>query len=369
MELNNALNAFSVLLQEQLDRIANMNCEKTDFTTKKQVTIGVIDGDGIGPIITAQATRVLKKLLADEIEAGSIVIKEIQGLTIENRLACNQPIPSDVLAEIKTCDVLLKGPTTTPHGGTMESANVAMRRELDLYANCRPVCVPEMNIDWMFYRENTEGEYVLGSRGIELPGMAVDFKVTTDLGTRRIARAAFEYAKNNGKTHVAIVTKANIMKKTDGKFTAIAHEVATDYPDITVDDYYIDIMTANLLKDPLRQQFQVILLPNLYGDIITDEAAQIQGGVGTAGSANIGDRYAMFEAIHGSAPRMIERGMGQYANPDSILKAAAMLLRHICRGEAAQRLEAAMAACPLTVKSDGSAATCEQYAEDIISRV
>ena len=159
------------------------------------------------------------------------------------------------------------------------------------------------------------------------------------------------------------------MKKTDGKFTAIAHEVAADYPEITVDDYYIDIMTANLLKDPLRQQFQVILLPNLYGDIITDEAAQIQGGVGTAGSANIGDRYAMFEAIHGSAPRMIERGMGQYANPDSILKAAAMLLRHICRFDKAKRLEDAMAACPLTVKSDGSAATCAEYAEDIISRV
>ena len=369
MDMTNAINAFSVLLQEQLERIANMNCEKTDFTTKKCVTIGVIDGDGIGPIITAQATRVLKKLLADEVEAGSIVIKEIQGLTIENRLACNQPIPSDVLSEIKTCDVLLKGPTTTPHGGTMESANVAMRRELDLYANCRPVCVPEKNIDWMFYRENTEGEYVLGSRGIELPGMAVDFKVTTDLGTRRIVRAAFEYARNNGKTHVAVVTKANIMKKTDGKFTAICHEVAADYPDIVADDWYIDIMTANLLKEPLREQFQVIVLPNLYGDIITDEAAQIQGGVGTAGSANIGDRYAMFEAIHGSAPRMIERGMGQYANPDSILKAAAMLLRHICRGEKAQRLEDAMAACPLTVKSDGSAATCAEYAEDIISRV
>ena len=369
MELNEALNAFSVLLQEQMERIANMNCEKTDFTTKKQVTIGVIDGDGIGPIITAQATRVLEKLLADEIAAGTVVLKYIEGLTIENRLACNQPIPSDVLAEIKSCDVLLKGPTTTPHGGTMESANVAMRRELDLYANCRPVSIPEQNLDWMFYRENTEGEYVLGSRGIELPGMAVDFKVTTDLGTRRIARAAFEYARNNGKTHVSVVTKANIMKKTDGKFTAIAHEVAKDYPEITVDDYYIDIMTANLLKDPLRQQFQVILLPNLYGDIITDEAAQIQGGVGTAGSANIGDRYAMFEAIHGSAPRMIERGMGQYANPDSILKAAAMLLRHICRGDKAKRLEDAMAACPLTVKSDGSAATCAEYAEDIINRI
>ena len=366
MDVNQACEAFKKLLQEQLDRIANMNTEKTDFSTKKCVTIGVIDGDGIGPIITTQAHRVLEKLLADEIAAGSIVLKKIEGLTIENRIACNQPIPSDVLAEIKTCDVLLKGPTTTPHGGTMESANVAMRRELDLYANCRPVSIPEKNIDWMFYRENTEGEYVLGSKGVELPGMAVDFKVTTDLGTQRIARAAFEYAKNNGKTHVSIVTKANIMKKTDGKFTAIAHEVAKDYPGIEVEDYYIDIMTANLIKDPLRQKFQVILLPNLYGDIITDEAAQIQGGVGTAGSANIGDRYAMFEAIHGSAPRMIERGMGEYANPESIIKAGAMMLRHICRGEAAARLEKAMAECSVEVKSDGSAATAAEYADALM---
>ena len=229
-EITLACEAFQKLLEEQLERIRNMNGEKTDFSTKKQVTIGVIDGDGIGPVITAQATRVLEKLLAEEIAAGSIVIRQIEGLTIENRMACGKAIPDDVLAEIKTCDVLLKGPTTTPMGGKMESANVAMRRELDLYANCRPVCIPEKNIDWMFFRENTEGEYVLGSRGVELPGMAVDFKVTTDLGTRRIARAAFDYAKNNGKTHVAVVTKANIMKKTDGKFTAICHEVAADYP-------------------------------------------------------------------------------------------------------------------------------------------
>ena len=365
-ELDLACESFRKLLEEQLHRIETMDGEKTDFTSKKVVTIGLIDGDGIGPIITAQAARVLEKLLADEIAAGSVVLKYIEGLTIENRLACNQPIPSDVLAEIKSCDVLLKGPTTTPHGGTMESANVAMRRELDLYANCRPVTIPEQNIDWMFYRENTEGEYVLGSRGVELPGMAVDFKVTTDLGTRRIARAAFEYAKNNGKTHLSVVTKANIMKKTDGKFTAICHEIAQDYPGSTVEDYYIDIMTANLIKEPLREKFQVVLLPNLYGDIITDEAAQIQGGVGTAGSANIGDRYAMFEAIHGSAPRMIERGMGQYANPASIIKAAAMLLRHICRTEAAEKLEKAMAECAVEVKSDGTAATGAQYAEALI---
>ncbi len=366
MDINQAVAAFQKLLEEQQARIANMNTEKTDFSTKSQVTIGVIDGDGIGPIITGQATRVLEKLLAEEIAAGSIVLKQITGLTIENRIAQGKSIPDDILAQIKSCDVLLKGPTTTPNGGTMESANVTMRRELDLYANVRPVCIPEKNIDWMFYRENTEGEYVLGSRGVELPGMAVDFKVTTDPGTRRIARAAFEYAKNNGKTHVSIVTKANIMKKTDGKFSAIAHEIAQDYPGITVEEYYIDIMTANLLKEPLRQQFQVVLLPNLYGDIITDEAAQIQGGVGTAGSANIGDRYAMFEAIHGSAPRMIERGMGDYANPASILKAAAMLLRHICRPEAAARLDQAMEQCPAVVTGNPSGSTAAAYADALM---
>ena len=242
------------------------------------------------------------------------------------------------------------------------------RSELDLYANCRPVTIPEKNIDWMFFRENTEGEYVLGSRGLDLPGMAVDFKVTTDLGTRRIARAAFDYARNNGKTHLSIVTKANIMKKTDGKFTAICHEIAKEYPEITVEDYYIDIMTANLLKKPLREKFQVVLLPNLYGDIITDEAAQIQGGVGTAGSANIGDKYAMFEAIHGSAPRMIERGMGDYANPASIIKASAMLLRHICRADAAQKLENAMAACPVEVSAENGI-TAQHYADELMKLI
>ena len=367
MNIDQACEAFRVLLQEQQTRIANMDTNKTDFSKKEVVTIGVVDGDGIGPYITAHATRVLEKLLADEIAKGTIVIKRIEGLTIENRKAQGKAIPDDVLAQIKACDVILKGPTETPHGGTLESANVTMRRELDLYANTRPVCIPEKNIDWMFFRENTEGEYVLGSRGVELDGMAVDFKVTTDLGTRRIARAAFEYARNNGKTHLSVVTKANIMKKTDGKFTAIAHEIAKDYPEITVEDYYIDIMTANLIKEPLREKFQVVLLPNLYGDIITDEAAQIQGGVGTAGSANIGDRYAMFEAIHGSAPRMIERGMGAYANPASIIKAAAMLLRHICRVAAAEKLEKAMAACTVEVKSDGTAATGAEYAEALIA--
>ena len=201
----------------------------------------------------------------------------------------------------------------------------------------------------------------------------MDFKVTTHCGTKRIARAAFEYAKNNGKDNVAIVTKANIMKKTDGKFTAIAHEVAADYPEITVDDYYIDIMTANLLKDPLRQQFQVILLPNLYGDIITDEAAEFQGGVGTAGCANIGKKYAMFEAIHGSAPRMIAEGIGHYANPQSVIKAAEMLLRHVCLIKEADVLAAAL---EKTTGKDAKVrideckgATCAEYTDYLLEEL
>ena len=365
-QILSAVDSFRVLLNEQLDRIEHMSTEKVDFTKKEVVTIGLIDGDGIGPVIMRQARRVLEKLLEQDIAAGKVVLKNIQGLTIENRLALNKSVPEEVLAQIKTCDVLLKGPTTTPMGGKMESANVTLRRELDLYANTRPVTIPEEGIDWMFFRENTEGEYVLGSRGVELPGMAVDFKVTTDAGTRRIARAAFDYARQNGKSRVSIVTKANIMKKTDGKFTAIAHEVAAEYPEITVDDWYIDIMTANLVNKSIRNQFQVVLLPNLYGDIITDEAAQIQGGVGTAGSANIGDRFAMFEAIHGSAPRLLELGMGDYANPQSILKAEAMLLRHICRPQAAQLLENALAGCPVTVTGDRDGATCQAYAEALM---
>lgn len=364
--INQACDAFRQLLIEQLVRIENMGKEKKDFSGMDTVTIGIVDGDGIGPIIMEQAVRVLKTLLCDEIASGSIVIKKIEGLTIENRLALNQPVPTDVLEQIKSCDVLLKGPTTTPMGGKMESANVTLRRELDLYANVRPVSIPEEGIDWMFYRENTEGEYVLGSRGVELPGMAVDFKVTTDLGTRRIARAAFDYARQNGKNRVSIVTKANIMKKTDGKFTAVCHEVAKDYPEIAVDDYYIDIMTANLVNPAIRNQFQVMILPNLYGDIITDEAAQIQGGVGTAGSANIGDQYAMFEAIHGSAPRMLEEGLGAYANPASILKAEAMLLRHICRTQAAEKLENALSSCTVKVTGNTAGATCSAFADALM---
>lgn len=344
--IEKACEQFRTILEEQLARVENMEkgAEAKDFSKMETITVGLVGGDGIGPIIMKQAEAVVRKLLAEEIESGKIVLKTIDGLTIENRMALGQSVPADVLAEIKSCDVLLKGPTTTPKGGTMESANVTLRRELDLYANVRPVQVPAEGIDWMFYRENTEGEYVLGSKGVEVPGkLSMDFKVTTEPGTKRIARAAFEYAKAAGKTRVSVVTKANIMKKTDGNFSRIFHEVAADYPEIETDEWYIDIMTANLVNTKIRNQFQVFVLPNLYGDIITDEAAEIQGGVGTAGSANMGDQYAMFEAIHGSAPRMIEDGLGEYANPSSIFKAAEMMVRHIGLIDKADKLAAVLA--------------------------
>jgi len=377
-----ATEQFEQLLCEQVARTERMAelSKPVDYANLDKLIIGVCDGDGIGPIICREATRVLEYLLRDKIASGKVEIRRIEGLTLENRIAKEKSIPDDVLCAIKECHVLLKGPTTTPKGGTgakeLESANVALRRELDLFANVRPVCVPELGIDWTFYRENTEGEYVLGSRGVELPGvLCCDFKVTTDLGTERIARAAYEFARNNGKTNVSIVTKANIMKKTDGKFARICRELAErEYPELTLEDWYIDIMAANLVNPAIRSKFQVFVLPNLYGDIITDEAAQIQGGVGTAGSANVGGRYAMFEAIHGSAPRMIEEGIGEYANPASIIKAVEMLLRHVGYAAEAEKLTAAMNICTadgakVVVTGDRDGATCKEFADYLFTTI
>ena len=379
--IKNATAQFETLLREQIARTERMAelSKPVDYAALDKLIIGVCDGDGIGPIICTEAVRVLEALLADRIAAGKVEIRRIEGLTLENRMAKEQSVPDDVLAAIKECHVLLKGPTTTPKGGTgakeLESANVALRRELDLFANVRPVAVPEEGIDWTFYRENTEGEYVLGSRGVEIPGvLACDFKVTTDLGTERIARAAYEFAKNNGKKNVAIVTKANIMKKTDGKFARICRELAArEYPELVLEDWYIDIMAANLVNPAIRSKFEVFVLPNLYGDIITDEAAQIQGGVGTAGSANVGGRYAMFEAVHGSAPRMIEEGIGHLANPASIIKADEMLLRHVGFAAEADKLAAAMQKCSddpaLHMTGERGGSTAREYADKLLAYI
>ena len=321
----------------------------------------------------------LEYLLADEVKAGKVVFRMIDGLTIENRAAQGKSIPDDVMEQLKSCHVILKGPTTTPQAGgplpNLESANVTMRRELDLFANVRPVKVPELGIDWAFFRENTEGSYTLGSQGLNIDeDLAFDFTVTTAGGTDRIARLAYDYAARNGKKRVSIVTKANIIKTTDGNFLRRCHEIGRQYPDIITDDWYIDIMTANLINEEIRSGFQVFILPNLYGDIITDEAAQIQGGVGTAGSANIGQHYAMFEAIHGSAPRLIEQGLGDYADPSSILRATVLLLSHIGRQAQAEKLERALDICSRAdrgKKATGSAdgATCREFGDFVMETV
>lgn len=369
---------FEKIVAEQLARVERFNSsqEMTDFKNSDKIIIGIIDGDGIGPIITRSCREILEVLLAEEIRSGRIELRDINGLTIENRVAKMQTVPDDVLAAIKECNVLLKGPTMTPGKNddlpNLESANVTLRKELDLFANVRPVSIPEKGINWTFYRENTEGEYALGSQGVEInDDISIDFKVTTTAGTKRIAKAAFEFAKANGNQKVTIVTKANIMKKTDGKFLSLCYEIAEDYPEIEVNDYYVDITAANLIKEPQNANFNVFILPNLYGDIITDEAAQIQGGVGTAGSANVGAKYAMFEAIHGSAPRMISEGRGKFANPASIARAAEMMLRHIGFSEKAAVLCKALdkAETKLNMTSDDKGNTTADFTEFIISEI
>lgn len=372
---------FGKILESELARIELMKSDTrfTDFKALDKVVIGIVGGDGIGPFIADQTKKILAELLTEDIASGKIELRDIEGLTIENRIAQMQSIPDDVLEKLRECNVILKGPTTTPDKGgdipNIESANVSMRREFDLFANVRPVKVPELGIDWMFYRENTEGEYALGSRGIDVsPDLAIDFKSITTQGSKRIIRAAFEYAKNNGKTRVTVVTKANVIKTTDGKFLNVAEEIANQYPGITWDHWYIDIMTAKLIDESRRSDFQVLVMPNLYGDILTDEAAQIQGGVGTAGSANIGSKYAMFEAIHGSAPRMVTEGRAQYADPSSMIKASAMMLEHIGYNKEAAKLQMALEICgqfekKITLTGRNTGATNDQYTDYILATI
>ena len=356
-QIEAAKEKFGLLLEKQLQRIENMKSDGDfiDYGSLDKIIIGVCGGDGIGPSITSQAQRVLEHLLAKEIQKGKVEFRVIDGLTIERRIQEMSAIPSEVLAQLKECHVILKGPTTTPRKGdeypNIESANVAMRKELDLFANVRPIRIPEQNIDWTFYRENTEGGYAAGKDGIPITeDLGIDFTIATTQGCERIIRAAFEFAKQNGKTRVTAVTKANIIKTTDGKFLDTFYQIAKEYADITADDWYIDIMTAKLVDEKRRADFQVFVLPNLYGDILTDEAADFQGGVGTAGSANIGKHYDMFEAIHGSAPRMVKEGRDIFADPCSVIRAGAMLLSHIGYKTEADKLYKALDICTITEK-------------------
>ncbi len=379
--IESAKEHFGTVLQQQLERVEKLKEEGdwTDYSSVSPIIIGMLGGDGIGPSISEETQAVLAYLLRDEVASGKVEFRVIDGLTIENRAEKLQSIPDDVLAEIKQCHVTLKGPTHTPERGdgwpNIESANVSMRKELDLFANVRPVRIPSQGVDWTFFRENTEDMYAVGSQGLNATDdLAIDFRVITSQGSERIIDAAFAHAQRTGRDKVTIVTKANVVKTTDGKFLDIARKVSERYPGIEWDGWYIDIMTAALINPARQKDFQVLALPNLYGDILTDEAAQIQGGVGTAGSANVGKQYAMFEAIHGSAPRMVQEGRAQYADPSSLLRAGAMMLEHIGFEDLGGRLHKALDICgqyerKVITTGRNTGATSREYGQYIMSTV
>lgn len=372
---------FGKLIENESARIERMKqAEKpTDFSTKDKIVVGILPGDGIGPIIMKQALRVLRVLAAPEIESGKVEIREIEGMTIENRVAKLQSLPPEVLAEVKQCDVLLKGPMVTPRAGdglpNLISANSLLRRELELFAAVRPIRIPDKNIDWTFFRENIEGEYIWGDKGIQVnDDLAVDFKVQTKQGSERIARAAFEFARKNHKKNVTIVTKANIVKLVDGNFIQAVRKVGEEYPEIEIQERLVDAMCAKMLDPGFNQGIEVVVLPNLYGDIVTDVAAEHSGGLGTACSSNIGNKYALFEAIHGTAPYLMSHGRGEYANPSSLIRAVGQMLIHIGLADLNAVLEEALDICTVTERKvvlttetkDASAAEFTDYLIDTI---
>lgn len=381
-ETRKAMEAFGALVEAEYDRIDRMKADQevTDFSKKAKITIGVMPGDGIGPIIMEQALRVLNDMLAPEIASGKVSIRIIEGMTIERRAELNQSLPDDVLAACKECDVLIKGPFVTPRAGepwpNLVSANSLLRRGLELFAAVRPIKIPERNIDWCFFRENIEGEYIWGNKGIQVnDDLAVDFKVQTTQGSERIARAAFEYARKNGKHNVTAITKANIVKLADGNFLKAVHRIGeTEYPEIEVQERLVDAMTAKMADPEFTKGCEVFVLPNLYGDIVTDAAAELQGGLGSASSSNIGNKYALFEAIHGTAPFLINHGRGNYANPCSLIRAAGQLMAHIGYGDRNEKLEKALDICcntekKLVVTTDVDGATAAEFTTYLLETI
>lgn len=381
LEIYQAKEAFGKLIEEEFVRIDKIKrAQKAiDFKKEEKIVIGILPGDGIGPIIMEQALRVLNELAGEEIAAGKIEVRHIDGLTIENRVAKNESLPEEVFEEIEKCPILIKGPMTTPRAGdglpNLVSVNSLLRRRLELFAAVRPIKMPDKGIDWTFFRENIEGEYIWGNKGIQVnDDLAVDFKVQTQPGSERIARAAFEFAKNNGKKNVTVVTKSNIVKLADGNFVQMVHKVAEEYPGIEVQERLVDAMCAKMMDPQFNAGIEVVVLPNLYGDIVTDAAAEQQGGLGTACSSNIGNRYALFEAIHGTAPFLMSHGRGEYADPSSLIRAVGQMFAHIGYAEKNELLEKALRICgeterELVVTTDTDGASAKEYTDYIIRTI
>ncbi|HEY0788359.1 MAG TPA: isocitrate dehydrogenase (NAD(+)) [Thermoanaerobaculia bacterium] len=309
-------------------------------------TITLLPGDGIGPEVTGAVVAILEA-------AGVDIAWERYVVGAEAIPTHGDPLPKEAIESILKNKVALKGPVTTPVGTGFTSINVRLRKTLDLYANLRPVRslpgveTPFKNVDLVVVRENTEGLY----SGIEhevIPGVMESLKIITDKASRRIARYAFEYAKTHGRKKVTAVHKANIMKLTDGLFLRCFREVATEYPGIEADDKIVDNLCMQMVTRP--QQFDVLCLENLYGDIVSDLCAGLVGGLGVVAGANIGEIGAVFEAVHGSAPDIAGQNK---ANPMALLQSAILMLDHIGERDAARRVTDAL----MTVLKEGKSLT------------
>jgi isocitrate dehydrogenase (NAD+) len=325
-------------------------------------TITLIPGDGIGPEVTGAVVRIVDA-------AGVRVEWDTQdaGQTAVDR--CGDPLPASLLESIRRHRVALKGPVTTPIGRGFTSVNVGLRKALDLFANLRPVFnlpgVPSRfgHVDLVLVRENTEDLY----SGLEhevVPGVMVSLKVITRTASTRIARFAFDYARQHGRQRVTAVHKANIMKMGDGLFLACAREVAAQHPEVAYDERIVDAACMHLALRP--ETFDVLVMPNLYGDIVSDLCAGLVGGLGVVGSANLGSDIAVFEAVHGTAPDIAGQGL---ANPTALLLSAVMMLRHIGEAEAAGRirdaLEKALASPEGRTRDLGGTATTASFTDAV----
>jgi isocitrate dehydrogenase (NAD+) len=295
----------------------------------------LIPGDGIGPEVSGAVVRIIEA-------AGVDVEWETYYAGSQALAKFGETLPAELLESIKRNKVALKGPITTPVGKGFTSVNVGLRKALDLYANLRPVrALPNVpsrypELDLTVVRENTEDLYS-GIEHVVVPGVVESIKVITEKASTRVARFAFEYARREGRKKVTAVHKANIMKLSDGLFLECFRHVAMDYPDIEADDKIVDNACMQLVMRP--EQFDVMLLENLYGDIVSDLCAGLIGGLGLVPGANIGEHGAVFEAVHGSAPDIAGQGI---ANPTALLQSGILMLRHIGERDAATRIENAM---------------------------
>ena len=326
--------------------------------------ITLIPGDGIGPEITSSVVRI--------IEATGVAIEwdsYIAGAEALSRYG--DPLPENVLESIRANKIALKGPLTTPVGKGFASVNVKLRKTLDLYANLRPVrnipglVTPFGDLNMVVVRENTEGLY----SGIEhevIPGVVESLKIITEKASTRIARYAFEYARREGRKKITAIHKANIMKLSDGLFLDCFRKVAPEYPEIEADDKIVDNTCMQLVMRP--QQFDMLLLENLYGDIVSDLAAGLVGGLGIVPGANIGELGAVFEAVHGSAPDIAGKGL---ANPTALLQSGILMLRYLDERKAADLIERAMiytlAEKKVRTRDLGGTASTTEYTEAVVA--